>query len=177
MKKLVIGLALAGLILLPLSLSAQTEAAGSGFQIMSIDIGYAPSWDLNLTDNATPDQEAFIAPALFGLNIRVADNFIVGVETLTGSNGVAGTDTYLNVKYNFLPRVRGVVGFGQTRLFAADVTKPEPAAALGFEVIPFTRVAAGSVTTEFKVAFRYLATVTDLKNSGLVFALAFGIGF
>jgi hypothetical protein len=166
MKKLIAALLLAaaGLILVPLSASAQTASAG--FQIVSFDIGYAPSWDLK-ANNAEE------TPAFFALNIRVANNLSVGFEFL---DGTAGDDAYFTVKYNFLPLIRGTVAFGQTELFTTSGSS-EPAMGLGFEVIPFSRTVAGSVSTEFKLAFQYLATVDDLSESGLVFALAFGIGF
>jgi hypothetical protein len=172
MKKLLAALLLAaGLILVPLSASAQ--AAGAGFQVLSFDIGYAPSWDLN----ATSGQASFVSPSYFALNVRVANNLSVGFETLSGGTTTT-IDNYLTVKYNFLPALRGTVAFGQTRYFAAaPATAADPAIGLGFEAIPFSRTVAGSVSTEFKLAFQYIATTADLKNSGLVFALAFGVGF
>jgi hypothetical protein len=166
MKKLMAALLLAaGLILVPLSVSAQ--AAGAGFQVLSFDIGYAPSWDLDATTNG------FISPEYFALNVRVANNLSVGFETLASG---ANTDRYLTVKYNFLPAVRGTVAFGQTTLFGSTSTA-EPAIGLGFEAIPFSRTVAGSVSTEFKLVFQYLAATDNIRESGLVFALAFGVGF
>jgi hypothetical protein len=162
----------AGLILVPLSASAQA-AAGAGFQVLSFDIGYAPSWDLNTTSG----QASFVSPTYFALNVRVANNLSVGFETLSGGTTTT-LDKYLTVKYNFLPALRGTVAFGQTRYFAAaPATAADNAIGLGFEAIPFSRTVAGSVSTEFKLAFQYIATTADLKNSGLVFALAFGVGF
>jgi hypothetical protein len=164
-------LAAAGLILVPLSLSAQTTAnANAGFQVMSFDIGYAPAWDTNPPAGG----KNFIAPALFALNVRVANNFLVGFETLTSG---ANIDSYLTMKYNFLPMLRGTVAFGQTSNFGAVPGTAEPAMGLGFEAVPFARTIAGSVSTEFKLAFQYLAALNDLRESALVFALAFGIGF
>jgi hypothetical protein len=154
--------AAAGLILVPLSASAQaTPGAASGFQIMSFDIGYAPAWKLDAND--------FVAPALFALNVRVANNFVAGFETLTSG---ALLDRYLTMKYSFLPMVRGTIAFGRSNIFASG----GPAMGLGFEAIPFTRTVAGSVSTEFKLAFQYLASIDDLSKSGLVFALGFGVG-
>jgi hypothetical protein len=158
MKKTIVLAAVLVLALVPLSLGAQT-AGNTEFQFLSFDIGYAPGWDLSDTELTTP--------AFFGLNVRVANNFAVGFQTLTEG---ANTDNYLILKYSFLPQVRAALGFGAQQ-------GPVPASSLGIEIIPFTRSVGGLAATEFKVAVRYDSPFADMTNGKILFALAFGIGF
>jgi hypothetical protein len=166
-KKTFIAAAALALVLVPLSLGAQTAEA-TEFQYLSFDIGYAPGWSL------AGDGEQ-ITPSLFGLNIRVADKLSAGIQILQGSvGGNAYTDTFLLFKYSFLPKIRATVGFG------AEDDNPNPLipyGSLGFEVIPFTRVVGGIAATEFKVAFKYDAPFGNLTSGKILFALAVGIGF
>jgi hypothetical protein len=159
MKKIIVLAAALVLTLVPLSLGAQTTGS-SEFQFLSFDIGYAPGWNF-----AAP--AAMVTPALFGLNVRVANNFAVGFQTLTEG---ANTDNYLILKYSFLPQVRAALGFGAQQ-------GPVPASSLGIEIIPFARSVGGLAATEFKVAIRYDSPFADMTNGRILFALAFGIGF
>ena len=159
MKKTFIAAAALALVLVPLSLGAQT-AETTEFQYLSFDIGYAPGWDLNTTTSTTP--------SLFGINVRLSDNLIAGIQSLTEG---ANTDSFLLLKYSFLPKVRATAGFG------TQAPGPVPAVSLGFEVIPFIRSVGGLAATEFKVAVKYDAPFDDLTTGKIFFALAFGIGF
>ena len=164
MKKTFIAAAALALVLVPLSLGAQTAEA-TEFQYLSFDIGYAPGWSLD------GDGEQ-ITPSLFGFNIRVADKLSAGIQILRNSVGTAYTDTFLLFKYSFLPKIRATVGFG-----GETAVPPIPYGSLGFEVIPFTRVVGGIEAPEFKVAFKYDAEFGELTSGKILFALAFGIGF
>jgi hypothetical protein len=158
MKKIIVLAAVLVLTLVPLSLGAQTTGT-SEFQFLSFDIGYAMGWDFSVPGRVTP--------SLFGLNVRVANNFAVGFQTLTeGGN----SDNYLILKYNFMPQVRAALGFGAQ-------AGPIPASSLGIEIIPFTRSVGSIAATEFKVAVRYDSPFADMTNGEILFALAFGIGF
>jgi hypothetical protein len=156
-KKLIIGAALV-LILVPLSLGAQTNAE---FQYLSFDIGYAPGWDLD--SSATNP----VTPSLFGLNVRVTDKLSAGLQMLTYSS--TSTDSFLLLKYSVLPQVRAMLGFG------SDGT--DSLSSIGFEIIPFSRSVGGLAATEFKVAVKYDAPFEDLTTGKILFALAIGIGF
>ncbi|MDR2375698.1 MAG: hypothetical protein LBD96_04585 [Treponema sp.] len=162
MKKiLIIMTAALALVLVPLSLGAQTTA-NAEFQYLSFDIGYAMGWNFNGTGSQA-------TPSLFGFNIRVTDKLSAGIQTLT--EGTA-TDNYLLLKYTFLPQVRATVGFG-----AQGTTPSTPVSSIGFEVIPFSRSVGGLAATEFKVAVKYDAPFSNLTSGKILFALAFGIGF
>ena len=163
MKKTFIAALALALALVPLSLGAQTTTE---FQYLSFDIGYAPGW--SLAGNGTQ-----ITPSLFGLNIRVTDKLSAGIQILQNSVGTAYTDTFLLLKYSFLPKIRATVGFGGEGAAPPYV----PYGSLGFEVIPFTRVVGGIAATEFKLAFKYDAPFGNLTSGKILFALAFGIGF
>jgi hypothetical protein len=160
MKKIIVLAAALVLTLVPLSLGAQTTG-NSEFQFLSFDIGYAPGWDFAATDMVTP--------ALFGLNVRVANNFAVGFQHLTVAGPV--TDNYLILKYSFTPQIRAALGFG------AQNNGAIPASSLGIEIIPFTRSVGGLAATEFKVTIRYDSPFNNMTNGKILFALAFGIGF
>jgi hypothetical protein len=146
------------LILLPLSAGAQT-AENTEFQYLSIDIGYAPGW--NLAGSGSQ-----VMPSLFGLNIKVSDRLSAGIQTLTEG---AVRDNFLLLKYTLLPKVRATLGFG--------VQGTTPASSAGFEVIPLSRSAGGLAATEFKAAVKYDAPFNDLTKGKILFALVFGIGF
>ena len=154
-KKIIVA---AVLVLLPLLAGAQT-AASTEFQYLAFDIGYAPGWDLNNNNYQTP--------ALFGLNIRVADKLSAGIQHLTYSAG--NSDNFLLLKYSFLPQVRAALGFGTQN-------PTNPASSIGFEVIPFGRSTEGAAT-EMKVAVKYDAPFSDLTQGKIFFALAVGVGF
>jgi hypothetical protein len=158
-KKTFIAAAALALVLVPLSLGAQSATE---FQYLSFDIGYAPGWDLTATNSITP--------SLFGVNVRLSDNLIAGIQTLTVST--TQSDSFLLLKYGFLPKVRATAGFGTQ--FGTPI---EPAVSLGFEAIPFSRSVGGLAATEFKVAVKYDAPFDNLTTGKIFFALAFGIGF
>jgi hypothetical protein len=159
MKKIIVLAAALVLTLVPLSLGAQTTGT-SEFQFLSFDIGYASGWQF------TAGGGAFVTPALFGLNVRVANSFAVGFQTL---NDGATIDNYLILKYNFMPQIRAALGFG-----AQD---GDPASSLGIEIIPFTRSVGSIAATEFKLVVRYDSPFDNMTNGKILFALAFGIGF
>jgi hypothetical protein len=163
-KKIVLAAALV-LILVPLSLGAQTAGAtgNAEFQFLSFDIGYAPGWQLG-------GGGVFTTPALFGLNVKIANSFTVGYQNLTAG---AVIDNFLLLKYNFTSQLRAVVGFG-----VQDATgTPAPASSLGIEVVPFSRSVGGLAATEFKIALKYDSPFANMTNGKILFALAFGIGF
>jgi hypothetical protein len=163
MKKKIVLAAVLVLMLVPLSLGAQA-AGNAEFQFLSIDIGYAPGWGLG-------PNGGFVTPALFGLNIRVANNLSAGIQYMKEG---AVEDSYLLLKYNILPQVRAVVGFG-----VQDIAAPPPvvASSLGIEFIPFSRSVGGVAATEFKLAVKYDSPFADMTTGKILFALAFGIGF
>jgi hypothetical protein len=162
MKKTIVLAAALVLILVPLSLGAQT-AESTEFQFLSFDIGYAPGWDFG--------GDELVTPALFGLNVRVADSFAVGFQTLNDGNT---TDNYLILKYSFLPQLRAALGFGAQDVNPGPGT---PASSLGIEIVPFTRSVGGLAATEFKVAIRYDSPFDNMVEGKILFTLAFGIGF
>jgi hypothetical protein len=154
------------LALVPLSLGAQS-AANAEFRILSFDIGYAPGWDLEAREQTTP--------SVFGLNIRLADNFSAGFKTFKEGGAI---DNFLVLKYNFLPRLRAVVGFGAEDINGVlTPAGPIPASSIGVEAIPFSRSVGGLAVTEFKLAIEYDAPFQDVTEGRILFALAFGIGF
>jgi hypothetical protein len=165
-KKLLIAAALA-LALVPLSLGAQTTG-NTGFQLLSIDIGYGASW--NLADN---NNNELIMPTLFGLNFRVADNLSAGIQSLTVP-GTASTDNFFILKYNFLPQARATLGFGAQKNVSGTATA---ASSIGFEIIPFSRSVGGQAATEFKIIAKYDSSFAELTKGKILFALALGIGF
>jgi hypothetical protein len=148
------------LALVPLSLGAQTAATNASFQLLSVDLGYGAGWNL-------AGGGAQITPAFFGLNIRVANNLSAGIQTLTEG---ANTDSFLILKYNFLPQARATLGFGVQN-------GPVAASSIGFEVIPFSRSVGGQAATEFKLVPKYDAPFNNLTQGKILFALAIGIGF
>jgi hypothetical protein len=158
MKKKLITAAALVLILVPLSLGAQT-AANTGFRALSFDIGYAPGWNLNTN--------TLVTPSFFGFNVWVADNFSVGLQQL--ADGTVIDSSFLMLKYNFLPGIRATLGFG--------MQKAKAASSFGFEVIPFSRTMGDMATAEFKMAVKYDSPFDDIINGRIVFALAAGIGF
>jgi hypothetical protein len=160
MKKKTALAAVLVLILVPLSLGAQT-AGNTEFQFLSFDIGYAPGWDL-----ANPGA---VTPALFGLNVRIASNLTVGIQHLNGGTP-ATLDTFLLLKYSFLPQLRAVVGIG------AQGT-PAAASSLGIEYVPFRRSIGNLAATEFKVAVQYDSPFARMVEGKILFALAVGVGF
>jgi hypothetical protein len=163
MKKQLLVLFL-GIMGFPIALSAQT--AGS-FQLVSFDIGYAPSWNFDSSIQKNLQ--------LFALNIRVSDSLTVGFQTYSG--GVASSLPLFNMKYDFLPgKARGTLAFGKESVSGVILTGNTNVAALGFEYLPFTRNVAGSVTTEFKIAVQYLFQTADVSVGAAVFGIAFGIG-
>jgi hypothetical protein len=165
MKKKIVLAAILVLSLVPLSLGAQT-AESTEFRFLSFDIGYAPGWDLD----PPAGSNNFITPAIFGLNVRIANNLAVGFQYLNDGGVI---DNIFLLKYSVLPQLRAVVGFG-----IEDIATPgKPLTSLGLEVVPFSRLVGGVAATEFKVAVRYDSPVDDMVNGKILFALAFGIGF
>jgi hypothetical protein len=162
-KKILITAAALALMLVPLSLGAQTAAAAE-FQYLSFDIGYAPGWDFG--GNGGNGER--ITPSLFGFNIRLTDKLSAGIQILDDGTD---TDKFLMLKYSFLPKVRATAGFG------TQGATPVAASSLGFEIIPFTRSVGGFASTEFKVAVKYDAQFANRTAGKILFALAFGIGF
>jgi hypothetical protein len=158
-------LAVAAVIFLSLPAAVNAQETGT-FQLISFDIGYAPSWEFDASDKAFPQ--------LFALNIRVADGFTAGFQSY--SEGSPKTANLFNMKYDFVPgKVRGILAVGKdnTLFFSAP---SKTVAGLGFEYAPFTRNVAGSVTTEFKIGVQYLFTTEDVANGAVAFNVAFGIG-
>jgi hypothetical protein len=158
MKKLALILAAGAIFALfpPAAVNAQT--AVQGFQILSFDIGYAPSWEIG--GNGPYKNYAF-----FGLNVRLADRMIVGFQEIADS---APTYHLLSFKYQVLQMLRATLAVGSDG--------SDPYIGFGFEAVPFSRNAGGSVATEFKLAFQYLANPVEMENGTLLFALAFGVG-
>ncbi|MDR3148087.1 MAG: hypothetical protein LBU00_06925 [Treponema sp.] len=156
MKKVLIVMAALALILVPLSVGAQTATE---FQVLSFDIGYAPGWDL--------DRNTHVTPTLFGFNIRVADRLSAGLQML--KEGAAINDNFLLLKYSFLPQARGTLGFG--------VRGTTQLCSFGLEMVPFSRPAGGTAVTELKVAVKYDAPFAELAKGTVYFALSAGIGF
>jgi hypothetical protein len=149
-----------------LALPAAVHAQESGtFQLISFDIGYAPTWEFQGSNSV-------YLPS-FALNIRVADGFTTGFQSYT----IAGDAvSLLNMKYDFIPsKVRGVLAIGSDDIFFGSGTSTT-VAGLGFEYIPFTKNVAGSVTTEFKIGLQYLFDTADVTQGVILFNLAFGIG-
>jgi hypothetical protein len=163
MKKLIVGLAVVvGLALCPLAANAQ--AAGGGFQLLSFDIGYAPAYNTSTS--------ALSYSSLFALNIKVANDLIVGFESL----GTSTASSFLTLKYNFLPILRGTLAFGNAP-GTTLITGSGAVIGFGFEAVPFARTVGGSVSTEFKLIMQYLARAdTVTTNSALLFGIAFGVG-
>jgi hypothetical protein len=150
-----------------LALPAAVHAQESGtFQLISFDIGYAPTWEFQGSNSV-------FLPS-FALNIRVADGFTTGFQSYTIASGAV---SLLNMKYDFIPsKVRGVLAIGADELFFGSGGTSVTVAGLGFEYIPFTKNVAGSVTTEFKIGLQYLFDTTDVTKGVILFNLAFGIG-
>ncbi|MDR1094901.1 MAG: hypothetical protein LBL31_00765 [Spirochaetaceae bacterium] len=168
MKKLLLTAAAVIFLTLPTAINAQQTGT---FQLISLDIGYAPAWQFETNDN--------VFPQLFALNIRVADGFTAGFQSY--SEGSEKTANLFNMKYDFIPgKVRGIMAIGiDKQLFFSDPddsNQTETVAGLGFEYAPFTRNVAGSVTTEFKIGVHYLFTKDDVASGAVVFNVAFSIG-
>jgi hypothetical protein len=162
-KKIAVMAVLAAMVLGSLPVGAQTGSAG--FQYLSLDIGFAPVWDF---DPANPD---YVTVSQFGFNVRVSDSLIAGIQ-LFDYGGT--TSSFLLLKYNVLPRLRAVAGFG----LIPPGTPPNPAANIGVEIIPFTRTAGDTVITELKLGLSYVMPFDDPPGkSKILFALALGIGF
>jgi hypothetical protein len=165
MKKQFVALFL-GLLLFPLALSAQTVGS---FQLLSFDIGYAPTWVFEPSAG-----ESMRFQPSFALNVRVSDSLTVGFQTYTAGSNVL---PLLNLKYDFLPgKARGTLAFGKEPTTGVFLTADKPVAALGFEYVPFTKNVAGSVTTEFKIGVQYLFETQDVSKGAAIFGIAFGIG-
>jgi hypothetical protein len=165
MKKKTALAAVLVLILVPLSLGAQT-AGNAEFQYLSLDIGYALGWDL---EPPVPGNN-FTAPALFGLNVRIANNLAVGFQYL---NDAGVIDNIFLLKYSVLPQLRAVVGFGVQNVGVTD----DAASSLGLEVVPFSRRVGGFAATEFKVAVNYNSIFDEMTAGKILFTLAVGVGF
>jgi hypothetical protein len=151
MKKIMIVLAV--LMLLPLSgLFAQAAAAAQpqSYTILSFDVGYLPGYDLG-TNN-------YVTHSYFGFNVRLANPLTVGAA-------VIGANQFLKVKYDVLPALRAVVGYGAGN--RAD---------LGVEIIPFRNKVSG-LAAEFKINLEYLWDTTNPIDEGILyFGLAVGVG-
>jgi hypothetical protein len=162
MKKQFFAVAAVIFLTLPAAMNAQQTGT---FQLISLDIGYAPGWSFKVSDTAFPQS--------FALNIKVADGFTTGFQSYIDG---AAKANLLNMKYDFLPgKVRGIVAIGKAEsLF--DLGSDAIVAGLGFEYIPFTRNIAGSVTTEFKIGVQYLFATEDVTTGAVAFNIAFGIG-
>jgi hypothetical protein len=172
MKKQLLTAAAVIFLTLPTAINAQQTGT---FQLISLDIGYAPAWQFETNDN--------VFPQLFALNIRVADGFTAGFQSY--SEGSAKTANLFNMKYDLIPgKVRGIVAIGlDKQLFFPDPddsppddSQTETVAGLGFEYVPFARNVAGSVTTEFKIGVHYLFTTDNVASGAVVFNVAFSIG-
>jgi hypothetical protein len=160
MKKILILLAV--LALLPLT---QVAAQSSGFKVLSFDIGYAPSYNVETGDTDVQ--------SLFGFNVMVGDDLSAGFTIIDG--GGATGFSLLSLKYQLIDKVKAQVSLG---LFdpAGTGTGPTAVSGLGLEYAPFTRRYGEYLGTELKLRLEYLFLANAIDDGLLYFGLAFGVG-
>jgi hypothetical protein len=153
MKKILILLA----VLTVLSLT-QAAAQSDGFKVLSFDIGYAPSY--NVDSGATDSQP------LFGFDVMVGDDLAVGFTN------IGGAISLLSLKYRLIDKVKAQISLGQA------VAGPPviPWIGLGLEYAPFTRRYGEYLGTELKLRLEYLFAANAIDDGLLYFGLAFGVG-
>ncbi|MCL2293602.1 MAG: hypothetical protein FWC36_01870 [Spirochaetes bacterium] len=152
MKKKLIILFFAAL--LPLSsLAAQQQGA---FTLLSFDIGQGIiAYDFSAEEN--------LRHTFFALNVRVADPLIISIATKKFDGADSGFG--LKLKYDVLPFVRAVIGYGW-----------DAHSLIGFEAVPFRRQ-VGGVFTEFKLVTNYMFPQESVGDGKFLLGLALGIGF
>jgi hypothetical protein len=145
-------------MLLPLSGLFAQAATSQTYQILSFDIGYAPGYDL------TAGTGGFVTETYFGFNVRLADPLAIGFATIGGTTGL----NLLKVKYDVLPKLRAVVGYGLDTGFGwAD---------FGLEIVPFRNKVSG-LSAEFKVVVDSTWLATGSIGDGIIyFGLVVGVG-
>jgi hypothetical protein len=157
MKKILILLAV--LAVLPLT---QAAAQSDGFKVLSFDIGYAPSY--NVDTGATNSQ------SLFGFNVMVGDDLSAGFTIIDG--GGANGFSLLSLKYQLIDKVKAQVSMGRQ-----NPAGPGPfVSGLGLEYAPFTRRYGEYLGTELKLRLEYLFPNATIDEGWLFFGLAFGVG-
>ena len=163
MKKLmIVFLALA--VLLPAAFAQAPSATGAGAdaQLFSIELGLPIGY--RLTDGA------LVAGRAFGLNIAVADNFLVGISS-TQIGSVAPLTAYntLRLSYTIMPLLGTSIFIGQAGA--------NTAAGLGFySTIAQGRNAAG-LGTGLRLRVDYLFDTANLSGGSVVFttSVLFGV--
>ena len=156
MKKLIITV-LALAILLPCTF-AQAPAAGAGVgadaQLFSIELGLPIGYRLS--------DGALVSGRAFGLNITVADNFLVGFSsTQIGSTATPTAYNALRLSYTIMPLLGTSIFIGRTATSTA--------AGLGFySTIAQSRNAAG-LGTGLRLRVDYFFESTDLAAGSVVF--------
>lgn len=160
MKKLIITV-LALAILLPCTF-AQVPAAGAGAgvgadaQLFSIELGLPIGYRIS--------DGALVSGRAFGLNIAVADNFLVGISsTQIGTAAPLTAYNTLRLSYTIMP----LLG---TSIFIGKVgTTTTTAAGLGFySTIAQGRNAAG-LGTGLRLRVDYLFDTADLAGGSVLF--------
>ncbi|MCL2442421.1 MAG: hypothetical protein FWD13_03030 [Treponema sp.] len=137
---------LIAVLILPMTGLAAQEGS---YSFLSFDIGQ--SFNMNVSDGSLGSS------SIFGINVRIADPLTIGVTTY-------GAASFFNIKYDIIPALRAVLGYGGGQT------------ALGFEIIPFRRQFSG-LSTEFKLAPVYTFTGTGIGSGNIRACLLLGIGF
>jgi hypothetical protein len=138
--------------------------AQQAYTLMSFDVGYGMAFNMGANSDIRTLQN-------FGINFRVVDPLTIGMAYKTVGTERIGM---LKMKYDIIPLVRGMVGFGSTITGAPTMTT-----GLGFEIVPFRRQ-VGGLFTEFKLVPEYVfrpAVTGNMAGGDLMFGLVLGIGF
>lgn len=162
MKKLIITV-LALAMFLPCAF-AQAPATGTGVgadaQLFSIELGLPIGYRLS--------DGSLVSGRAFGLNITVADSFLVGISSTQIGTGALTAYNALRLSYTIMPLLGTSIFIGKTATGAA--------AGLGFySTIAQGRNAAG-LGTGLRLRVDYLFENTDIAGGSVLFTTAILFG-